>query len=211
MSAWMVYDLEIAREVKDTPGGWGNPYGMTLGSAVVFDYSSNQFHFFLHDTDKPRLLEFLNGNSLISFNGLNFDTKVLLGNDRVFEPLPNGIGFKVTSADGKISWNELDLFTLCLKSKFECVDLMEATHKRSRGGMNLDAISKATLGDKFGKSGDGAEAPRMYKAGKYLDLLSYNLQDVRLTRQICEFAKQNKYLMTGKGDKLEIKFGGASN
>jgi len=135
----------------------------------------------------------------------------LLGNDRTYEPLSNDIGFKVSSADGKISWKELDLFTLCLKSKFQCPTLMEATHKRSRGGMKLDDISKATLGGKFGKSGSGADAPKLYKAGKYLDLLSYNLQDVRLTKQICEFAKQNKYLMTGKGDKLSILFEGVKS
>jgi len=43
----LVYDVEISEEVAKTEGGWSNPWGMGLGSAVVYSLEKDRYYFFL--------------------------------------------------------------------------------------------------------------------------------------------------------------------
>lgn len=51
-----------------------------------------------------------------------------------------------------------------------------------KAGWNLDAICKRTFG--VGKSGHGADAPKLFQAGKWGALFTYCLNDVQLMRRL---------------------------
>jgi DEAD/DEAH box helicase domain-containing protein len=68
-------------------------------------------------------------------------------------------------------------------------DLLQEVEKSLGHRINLNSIAQATLG--VGKSGSGKEAILYYK-NKRMDLLKkYNLDDVKITKQIYDYALKN--------------------
>ena len=65
----LVYDIETLRGPDEVEGGWENPEGMGFASAVAYSYLSDQYYMFLGEKGKQDLLDMLNGNIAISFNG----------------------------------------------------------------------------------------------------------------------------------------------
>ena len=78
----VVYDLEVVTGPDETPGGWDNPYGMGFASGVTYDYATDLYEFFMHDAGAEALRVKLTNRIAISFNGVKFDSRVLLGNER---------------------------------------------------------------------------------------------------------------------------------
>ena len=74
-------------------------------------------------------------------------------------------------------------------SKLPSLDLLEEIHKVLGFRIKLDNVAQATLG--YGKSGDGLQAVRLYAEGKIDELLSYCLDDVKITREVYDFGREN--------------------
>ncbi len=81
----VVYDVEIATEVDKVEGKWENPEGMGFASAVAYDYGKDQYFFFLHKDGRRELIDLLRMRTAVTFNGIKFDSRVILGNDRIVE------------------------------------------------------------------------------------------------------------------------------
>jgi len=61
-----------------------------------------------------------------------------------------------------------------------------------RPALKLDAIAQATLGT--GKSADGLMAVEWYKKGEIQKIIEYCLQDVKVTRDVFQFGRQNGFI-----------------
>lgn len=72
-------------------------------------------------------------------------------------------------------------------------DLLEEIQKVLGHKIRLEAVAQATIGS--GKSGNGLEALLYYKNGKMDQLKKYCLDDVRVTRQVYEYALANQKLL----------------
>ncbi len=199
MKQYIVYDCETQILSDDVPGGWNNIYGMGMSSAVTYCFTSGMYKFWDHN-QRDDLCEYLNGKIAISYNGIQFDSQLLLGNDRIIES--NGV-----TKNNKWSWFNADIFVEIwkhvLNNKYkEYPELIKQLKihgkKMGRGVMTLGAISRHTLG--LSKSGDGAMAPKLFQDGKIVELFEYNLQDVRVTKQLYEFIKKYKYVVSGSYD-----------
>ena len=77
-------------------------------------------------------------------------------------------------------------------TKVTSFDILEHVHNSLGFRIKLDNIAQATLGT--GKSGDGLKAVRLYAEGKIEELRAYCLDDVKITKEIYDFAKANGYL-----------------
>jgi hypothetical protein len=202
---YMVYDIETKFLPNEIEGGWSNVYGMEMASGVVWHSKTNQFYFFGgEETERERICQFLNGQTAVTFNGIHFDSKVLLGNDRIIEN--DG-----TTKNDKYSWKNVDIFIEMWKRILGCKDktipeVMELQKSRKdlhvKGLYNLDTILWNTL--RIRKNGDGAEAPKLYKQGKIRELFQYNLQDTRCERDLYLFIKKYKYIINGNFDVVEF-------
>ena len=73
------------------------------------------------------------------------------------------------------------------------LDILEEIEKLMGHRIRLDAIAQATLGE--GKTGSGLHAIELWRAGKIEELKSYCLNDVRLTKDLYDFAQKNSKLM----------------
>ncbi len=72
-------------------------------------------------------------------------------------------------------------------------DILEEIDKVLGHKIKLDAVAQATIGS--GKSGNGLEALLYYKNGKMDLLKKYCLDDVRVTKEVYEYALQNQKIL----------------
>ena len=193
----IVYDIETAKGPDEVEGGWNNPYGMSFGTAVTYNYADDVYRFYVPD-DKDKLISDLaSGGTIISFNGIKFDNRVLLGNNYM---------------DNERLWRDCDLLLAVVQGKFDVNTVAEAEQKVGAGqvhdgSIGLDGLAKGTL-NSIGKIGHGSKSPAMIQAGNWRDVFQYNLHDVRLTRQLFEFARKYGILIDGKGQSIKMDMRG---
>jgi hypothetical protein len=208
----LVYDVEVAIHPDKVKGKWENPEGMGFASAVAYEYETDIYHFFLHNKGRLQLIELMHDRTAISFNGIKFDSRVVLGNERFvthdgqtyLEESPAGDPGK-TRVRG---WDNIDLLLIYVQTRYKLSDVAAA--EKSLGGptvvhdgsFSLDGLAEGTLG--LHKSGHGADAPALYEAQKFDELLAYNLNDVRLTRKLFDFLLEYGYLVDRKGRAFQI-------
>ena len=114
------------------------------------------------------------------------------------------------SADSIVTFNG-DHFDLPLLNKYYSGDLLKMNSldilkevKKSLGHrIGLGAIAQATLG--VGKSGHGLEAIDWWKKGEIEKIIKYCIEDVRITKEVYDYALANKklkYKDEWNGDKI---------
>jgi hypothetical protein len=204
MKDYLVYDVETQIPFEELKNGWDDPFGMKISSAVVYSNKTDQFYFFGHtEEERIRLCEMLNNQDVVTFNGISFDSRVVLGNDRLI--LEHGV---TASSDKKYQWRNIDIYVILWKRildwKGTVEELLEHLKKNRppKGVFNLDSILWATL--KMKKNGDGKDAPMLFKTGDFRKLYEYNLQDVRCERDLYRFIMKYKYLINGQYEIVEF-------
>lgn len=100
-------------------------------------------------------------------------------------------------ADRVIGYNLFGFDYPCMQSyytgdfrKIPTVDLMLEIERRIGFRVKLDDVAHATLGE--GKSGHGLQAVEFWKKQELDKLRDYCLQDVKVTRDVYEFALKNQ-------------------
>jgi len=115
-------------------------------------------------------------------------------------------------ADMLISWNG-DHFDIPLLNKYypgdltriKSLDLMREVQKVLGRRLKLDSVGEATLNRN--KSGHGLEAVEWWRAGEIDKIIKYCIEDVRLTKDLYDYAFKNKSLKYRElGMLKEIKF-----
>src|SRR3989338_6204596 len=104
---------------------------------------------------------------------------------------------RLEQADRIIGYNILGFDIPCLQSyytgellKLASLDLMAEIANRLGFRIKLDDVAKATLG--IGKSGHGLPAVEFWKKGEIQKLRDYCLQDVKITKDVYEYALTHK-------------------
>jgi len=82
-------------------------------------------------------------------------------------------------------------------TKIKSLDILGEIKESYGRRMKLDQIAEATLGTN--KSAHGLEATRWWKEGKYEKVKKYCLDDVRITREIYDYAIKNGALKFKEG------------
>lgn len=115
------------------------------------------------------------------------------------------------SADMLITFNG-DHFDIPLLNKYysgdltkiKSLDLLKEVKKSLGFRLKLDSLASATLG--YGKSGHGLEAITWWKNGEIDKLRKYCIDDVKVTKEIYDYALKNGHLKFKDGQNLkEIK------
>jgi hypothetical protein len=85
-------------------------------------------------------------------------------------------------------------------TKLKSLDILKEIHKSYGRRMKLDQLAEGTLGKK--KSGHGLEAIEWWKKGEIEKIRQYCLDDVKLTKELYDFARENNKLTFKEGGKL---------
>ena len=89
-------------------------------------------------------------------------------------------------------------------TKIKSLDLLKEMQKSAGRRMKLDQIAEGTLG--INKSGHGMEAVRWWREGEIEKVKKYCLDDVKITKEIYEYALKNNKLIFKEGPNLnEVK------
>lgn len=200
----IVFDIETQKTFNDIPNR-SNVWDMLLASCVTYSYQHDEYKFWTY-LKKDDLLSYLNGNTLVGFNSINFDLKVLLGENTVVTE----DYFSVICKDKNFECENQDIYlkiyrALSGKSRYsEVMDFMRKNPSVQKGVYSLNSIAIATLGNTIRKNGKGGFAPELYKTKKLLELLQYNLQDVRVTKKVYEFINEYGYIVNGNYDIVKL-------
>lgn len=180
----------------------------SASDVVVFDLETQKQFADVGTRDKPHLLK-VSVLGAYSYNEGRFSSfteerlsefKEMLGGTRRL------VGFNIRHFDIPVlgpyfefDWNGLEVF-----------DIFEHVYRRLGHRLSLNSIAQATL--KAKKSADGLEAIRMFREGRMDELVKYCLDDVKLTKDIYEFGRDNGYLLYKSLDgvddlKVEVDFG----
>ncbi|HPW34385.1 MAG TPA: ribonuclease H-like domain-containing protein [Candidatus Paceibacterota bacterium] len=107
------------------------------------------------------------------------------------------VGFAITRFDLPVMAKhyDFDLFSIPRIDILDEIELM--TGKR----IGLDMLAQANIG--MGKTGHGLEAATLYKEGKIDELKSYCLNDVKITKELYDLAKNQGHLVVPQRNQIE--------
>ncbi|MCP4672751.1 MAG: DEAD/DEAH box helicase, partial [Desulfobacula sp.] len=99
------------------------------------------------------------------------------------------VGFNIIQFDYKVlsGLSDFDFYSL------PTLDLLQKIHERLGYRLSLDRLASQTLG--IGKSADGLMALKWWKQGKIDKILKYCRQDVKVTRDLYLYGKENFFLV----------------
>lgn len=199
----IVYDCESQKlfsDLEDKSKIWD----LLLSTAVTYCYETDDYKFWTYNT-QSELIQYLNGNQVIGFNSLRFDNHFLLGEDYSIED--DGL---CRSAKLGVAWKNYDIYVEIIKvllniQKKPMTEVMVEVDKfrPQKGVYNLDGLAQATLNHK--KSADGIQAVEFFRTKRILELIQYNQQDVRVTKQLYEFIRKNGYIINGNYDVIKFR------
>lgn len=188
----IIYDLEIKKAIlnrSQSPEpdvvyceGWHDHQNMGISVLCAFDFEQKLPVVFCEDN----LAEFQKAvdatDYLVSFNGINFDNKVLSA---------NGINIPESKSVDLLHeiWRGVGL------SPFRF-------NPRTHGGYGLDAVCAVNFN--LNKTGDGASAPAYWQRGRIGHVISYCLSDVHLTTRLFEQMLEGEIVNPKTGTRLKI-------
>lgn len=163
-SYFLVIDVETQKLVQEV-GGWDHADQLGISVACAYDSKTDSFLTF-QENELSVLLQLCQERLVIGYNIRGFDLIVLA-------PYGKEIGFNP---------KKLDVFDIMY-------DLEALTRQPY---LKLEAVARGTLG--IGKSADGLMAVEWWKKGQIQKIIDYCLQDVRVTRDVFQFGRQNGFV-----------------
>jgi DEAD/DEAH box helicase domain-containing protein len=115
------------------------------------------------------------------------------------------VGFNNKRFDNQVlsAYTDVDLYSL------PTLDILEEVRNRLGYRLSLNHLAEHTLGVK--KSGDGLQALHWYKQGKIDKIVEYCRDDVKITRDLYLFGRENDYILfknkAGKLVRCPLSFG----
>ena len=105
----------------------------------------------------------------------------------------------IEKADALVGYNS-NHFDIPLLNKYypgdlthiKSIDILEDIKASLGRRLRLDSVAQATIGAK--KSADGLQAVRWWKEGEIKKIMKYCEQDVKVTKEVFEYARQNGHV-----------------
>ncbi|HEY4505232.1 MAG TPA: ribonuclease H-like domain-containing protein [Candidatus Paceibacterota bacterium] len=176
----VVFDIETKNIFQDV--GSNNPEDLDISVVGVYDYETDKYLTFLQEEFDKMWSFFKKADVIITFNGEYFDI-----------PLLNKYYKKAGHGDLK---------------NIRSLDIFKEVKQTSGRWLKLDKIAEGTFG--INKVGDGLEAVKWWRTGEIDKIKKYCTEDVKITKDVYEFALKNKKIMYKEGPfvkeiKLETK------
>jgi len=172
----IVFDIETKNIFQDV--GSNDPVDLDISLVGLYDYETNAYSSFLQEDFEHLWTVLEKADTLITFNGDHFDIPLL---NKYYKKAGRGDLTKVRS-----------------------LDLLKEIKNSYGRRMKLDQIAQGTFG--IGKSGDGLEAVAWWRNGEIEKIRKYCLDDVKITKDVYEYALKNKKLLFKEGPFMkEIK------
>jgi DEAD/DEAH box helicase domain-containing protein len=176
----IVFDIETKNIFQDV--GSNDPADLDISLVGLYDYDTNRYTSYLEE-EFPQMFDILDkAEMLITYNGDHFDIPLL---NKYYKKAGRGDLTKVRS-----------------------LDILKEIKNSYGRRMKLDQIAEGTFG--VNKSGNGLEAVAWWRTGEIEKIRKYCLDDVKITKDVYEYALKNKKLIFKEGPftkevKLDVK------
>ena len=183
----LAIDLETKNFAHEI-GGWGNTHMFRVSTVCTYDGDKGAVYVYksLDDYKKP--------NTIVkSLSDLKYDL------DDHFEKGGILLGHNIVAFDLPVLKNAMDIY--CIKKYLDneaYIDTSRILSKEYKERFSLNNLVQHTL--KSEKLMESAEAPVMWKAGKYTEVVDYCLKDCELVYDLWKYGQNNKVV---KGFSLE--------
>lgn len=172
----LVFDIETKNIFEDV--GSNNPADLDISVVGLYDYDTNKYMSFVQEEFEQMWRYFEKADLLITFNGVYFDIPLL---NKYFKKEGRG-----------------DL------TKTRNLDIFKEIKTTSGRWLKLDKVAEGTFG--INKTGDGFDAVAWWRQGKVDEIRKYCIEDVKITKEVYDFAMKHKKLMYKQGPFIkEIK------
>jgi DNA polymerase III epsilon subunit-like protein len=179
----LVFDIETQNFFTDPGVGWDNFAALKISVVGAYSYLQDKY-FIFEEHEMEKLAElFDSSRRIVGFSMNKYDVPVLHHYfQRLQIPAPN-------------IWEK------------ERVDLLEEIEMTAGQRVSLSRLAEANLGVK--KDRHGSEAINLYNEGRMDELKEYCLNDVRLTKELYDlYRKQRFFMMPDKktGEIIKVEF-----
>ena len=165
----LVFDIETKNIFQDV--GSNDPADLDISIVGIYDYETDKYLSFTQEEFDKMWPYFEKADVLITFTGEHFDIPLL---NKYYKKTGRG-----------------DLSTI------RSLDVLREIKKQYGRRMKLDQIAEGTFG--INKGGNGLEAVAWWRTGEIEKIRKYCLEDVRITKDVYEYALKNKRLMFKEG------------
>lgn len=200
----VILDVETQYTFKEV-GSYDKPFEMRLASAVVYQEIGDTYSFFIGEQSRERLINILYGQMVVGFNSNRFDSRVLLGNDRIVDDVLDLIRYP----DNRIAWHSYDIMYEVVRSYFkvnkweQINEILMNPELHGKGNISLHTLVSHTISGRM--VGEGAMAPILFRENRFDELLTYNFGDVKYTKELLDFIIKYGYVINGKDEKVYIR------
>ena len=179
----LVFDIDTQNFFTDPDVGWNNFGALKISAVGVYSYMKDKY-FAFEEHEMEKMAELFHGASrIVGFSSNRYDTPVLhLYFQRMQIPAPN-------------MWEK------------ERVDLLEEVEVATGQRISLSRLAEANLGVK--KDHHGSEAIDLYKEGRMDELKEYCLNDVKLTKELYDLYRKQRFFMIpdkATGELVRVEF-----
>ncbi len=165
----IVFDIETRNIFQDV--GSNDPVDLDISLVGLYDYETNMYYSYVQEEFDALWDMLKKADVLITYNGDHFDIPLL---NKYYKKAGRG-----------------DLTTI------HSLDLLKEIKNSYGRRMKLDQIAEGTFG--IHKSGNGLEAVAWWREGEIEKIRKYCLDDVKITRDVYEYALKNKKLIFKEG------------
>jgi hypothetical protein len=169
-----VFDLEIKKPISECTLGWSSYGEMGVSVLVIYDYVTHRYRVFDDKNIKEGLDILCNYDVIAGYNTVSFDWKVI--NATYDNPVRTSKDYDIL----REIWISLGLNP-------------EEYSYNTHSGYKLNDVVFDTIG--MHKSGNGSLAPVLYQEGRYAELVDYCLHDVKITKELFDFARRYRYVV----------------
>jgi len=169
----IVHDAEIINVIGSNhptlgrPITWDDHDVMGISVVCTYEYEDGEYHVYMKDNLHQFIQKMNHAEMIVGFNVVGFDHKLYRG---------SGLDLKPES--------ELPTYDMLIESR-KALGWKEGD--RFPTGCRLDNHLKGTFGEKFMKTANGEEAPKMWHEGRLGELISYCLGDAHRERMLFEY------------------------
>lgn len=165
----IVFDIETKNIFQDV--GSNDPVDLDISVVGLYDYETDSYKSFTQEEFSSMWEIISKADMLITYNGDHFDIPLL---NKYYKKA--GLG---------------DL------NQIRSLDILKEIKNTYGRRMKLDQIAEGTFG--IHKSGNGLEAVAWWKQGEIDKIRKYCLDDVKITKDVYEYAMKNKKLIFKEG------------
>lgn len=198
----VVVDVEIARTIEDTPGGWDATDKLGVAVACLWEYQTQRMRVYGPEDIEALRERLMRSDRISGYNIWNFDFPVIWGISKsdwlATLAGPSHESGPAASTKGKLWHKSNDI----LRRIWIAQGFNPDKWQSGMGGSKLDDIAGATISAR--KIGNGADAPKWYQAGQVQRVVNYCADDVAIERDLTDFVDRYGYVIH-QGRQLYLK------